>query len=454
MTNQPHSLPHPASSIRARMPLVIMLLFGIAACDRNPATDPAPNHEAATTPTNRIAIPHPVRRNLGIEFARVEVRSIESTLRVPGHFELLPNARRDHPAPLEGTVEILVSELDPVAPGTPLFRLAGPEWFELEDRIDKTITRLDSLNPIREASRRQKESLTERVSLWQERLNQLKRLQEAEGGNTTAVSQARVIVDEARNEIAELMKEDARLDADESMLKTELTSLLERRDRILGIGPCSQDDELGLLVCSAVEGVVEKIVATPGTHVAEGDAILSIIQPDRVRVRGRMLQSDLPLVSEGLSARISAPNAASDQTLPSMPATIRLSPIADPDGRTIDLLVTPERVEPWARPGVSVSLEVILEGGRLELAIPERAIVANGGVPMVFRRNPSDPDQAIRIDADLGRSDGRWIEILSGVGEGDQIVVAGQDQLLLATGGERPATGHFHADGTFHAEDH
>jgi len=40
------------------------------------------------------------------------------------------------------------------------------------------------------------------------------------------------------------------------------------------------------------------------------------------------------------------------------------------------------------------------------------------------------------------------------VREGDEIVLAGNYQLMLATSGSAPKGGHFHSDGTFHAEDH
>jgi hypothetical protein len=59
------------------------------------------------------------------------------------------------------------------------------------------------------------------------------------------------------------------------------------------------------------------------------------------------------------------------------------------------------------------------------------------------------------MEADLGLSDGRWVEIKSGVKEGDEIVLGGNYQLMLATSGNVAKGGHFHSDGTFHeGEDH
>jgi hypothetical protein len=54
------------------------------------------------------------------------------------------------------------------------------------------------------------------------------------------------------------------------------------------------------------------------------------------------------------------------------------------------------------------------------------------------------------MQADLGISDGRWIVIESGVKDGDEVVLAGNYQLMLATAGNAAKGGHFHSDGTFH----
>jgi hypothetical protein len=58
------------------------------------------------------------------------------------------------------------------------------------------------------------------------------------------------------------------------------------------------------------------------------------------------------------------------------------------------------------------------------------------------------------MEADLGIGDGKWVVVKSGVKEGDEVVLDGVYELKLASGGQGgpDAGGHFHADGTFHAE--
>lgn len=73
----------------------------------------------------------------------------------------------------------------------------------------------------------------------------------------------------------------------------------------------------------------------------------------------------------------------------------------------------------------------------------------DGATPIIFRRDPKDPDKVIRMEADLGLSDGDWVIIRSGVGESDEIVLDGVYQLMLATAGNVSKGGHFHSDGTF-----
>jgi hypothetical protein len=88
------------------------------------------------------------------------------------------------------------------------------------------------------------------------------------------------------------------------------------------------------------------------------------------------------------------------------------------------------------------------------LAIPRSAVVKDGIIHVFFKRDPLDPNKAIRIEADLGLDDGRWVEIKSNLGLNDEVVLEGAYELKLSSSqnGTSQKGGHFHADGTYHGK--
>jgi hypothetical protein len=437
------------------------------ACTEKGAEKPADafaseHAEQAAAPTNRVDIPEAVRRNLGIAFAKVESRHVARTLRVPGRFEPLPTAHREYRAPVGGRVELLVTQYQRVAAGTPIYRIDAPAWRALEEEIIATEAKVASMPPLREAHRVHETSLADTVELWRQRLVQLEELQQAGGGSAQQMTEARVTLAATKAELADVMEKDAVLEAEEQRAKAELRALIGRRDSLRAA--CAQGDAGAqplpgtLVVCAVADGVVEDLGVTQGGLAEEGALVATLMQPEKIRFRAHALQGDLVRLRDGLPARIVAPGGGGAATAASMAGALAIGIEADAASRTIDLLVTPDALAPWARSGVAGSLEITLEGstegGAEELAIPLGCVVRDGTKAIVFRRDPKNPDKAIRLEADLGIDDGRWVAILSGVKEGDEIVVSGNYQLMLATGGSAPKGGHFHSDGTFHAEDH
>lgn len=435
--------------------------------------------EAAAAPTNRVDIPPAVRSNLGITFAKVERRRVASTLRVPGRFELLPTARREHRTPMTGRVDVLVKQYQPVVRGDVLYRLDSPQWRELQRELAETSAAVDiaqaqlnSLDPIMEAHRLHEQGLREAVDLWSGRIRQLHELVEAGGGRASELAEAQARLTESRASFGEVLEKDAELKLRRSETESRLRSARARFDllqttaaALLGVSETSTAGEpdgaepavpfwskhAQIEVRSAMDGVVEKFALTNGAWAKEGDLILSVIDPTQVRFRAVGLQSDLDRLKPGLAAAIVPPNTRESATSDSIPTVLQIGLDADPDQRTIELLATPSRVESWTRPGVSAFLEIATDQTvQPELAIPMSAVVRDGLTAVIFRRDPANPDQAIRIEADLGLHDGRWMVINSGVREGDEVVLNGVYQLLLATASSAQQGGHFHADGTFH----
>jgi multidrug efflux pump subunit AcrA (membrane-fusion protein) len=437
--------------VRAFIPLTLALCL-LGACDRRPPAAATDTHtDAPAAPTNRVEIPAAVRRNLGITFAKVEYRNVARTMRLPGRFELLPTARREYRAPLPGRVEVLVAQFQRVEVGTPLYRVESAAWRDLHEQIVATQARVNSMGPLREAHRVHEQSLADKVALWQDRLAQLDELRAAGGGSAAQLTEARATLNATRAELADVMEKDAELLADQQQAEAQLRALHARADFLsraanspAGAVPPGPADPF--TVHAVAPGVVESLAITPGGLAEENTLALTILQPELLRFHARALQSDMTSLRDALPASVTAPSHGAAP----LTGSLRIGPVANPDERTVDLFLDAATIPPWALPGLATHLEVTLEGGQRELSIPVQCVVRDGLSPIIFRRDPANPDRAVRMEADLGVSDGASIVIASGVKEGDEIVLTGNYQLMLATSGSATKAGHFHSDGTFH----
>ncbi len=477
-----------AIAIAAVLPLTL------AACDGGtPKTSSLAEHsegdghdhaaEAVATGSDRVAIPAAVRSNLGISFVKVERRRVEQTLRVPGRFEYLPTARREYRTAVPGRVELLVEQFDRVDAGQLLYRLDSPAWQQMqqqlsdaEAQIERLDARLVTFEPLLAAHQQHEDSLHESVAVWNERVEQLQSVREAGGGRVDELAQARASLARTRADLANVMEKQAELGADRQQTVADLRAARSRlyylldaassvvsrsRDDLARTVETSHGNEPVWATITAIEvtaseaGVVEMLGLTNGSWADEKTPVVTVVQPDRLRFRASGLQSDLGVLRDGLTARIVPPTpTAAGRAVPltaTMDGKITLGLAGDPNDRTLELFVVPDELKPWARPGVSAQLEIVTDStASPELAIPLAAVQRDGLSPVIFRRNPSNPNEAIRMEADLGLDDGRWVALLSGLRDGDEVVLDGAFQLMLATSGSIQKGGHFHSDGTFH----
>ncbi|MDP1661877.1 MAG: efflux RND transporter periplasmic adaptor subunit [Phycisphaerales bacterium] len=470
----------------ACLTLPLVLAFAPLGCKKRAEDAPAGGATGdAPAPTNRVDINPAVRHNLGITFAKVESRNVARTLRIPGRFELLPTARREYRAAAPGTVELLVQQYQTVAAGTPLYRLDSPRWRETqmaladaEASVKLARAGADSIEPLFAAHENHHTELQLAVDLWTARVTTLEQLKAAGGARGDELAQAKAAMASARTDLAETLEKEtelavrrvetaAQLDA----ANARLAFLFEAAATLVGVGASDlrapspgQGQTPRWQTINAIEvralapGVIDAVNVVSGRVIDQHAHVLSTVEPDRVRFRAVGLQSDLPRLTDGQQASVVAPHAigatdASD-TAARFTGTLTLGPTADPERRTLDLILAPAAgtVAPaWARAGASAFLEVVTGGsGGSELAIPLRCVARDGTSTIIFRRDPADPNKAIRMEADLGTDDGRWVVIKSGVAEGNEIVLDGVYQLIVATSGSITKGGHFHPDGTFH----
>jgi len=422
------------------------IVLALASCDSKDIPDSSDNSdkEPAEPITNRIDIPPSVRSDLGITFAKVERRAVASTLRVPGAFELKPLARHEYRLMLPAQVRIQVDELQAVKAGDLLYRFQSPQWLELQSRIELAV-----------ASHKQ-------ASLRHEVLKKrLEALKQADFKNAELEAQA-------ANSAADLARYKAELDAALISATNLLNTYRARKDPLEPEALLEPVDMKGVqaplyrsidwIDARAIEaGMVQSLAVTDGAYVEATTLVLTTVDPNQVRFRALGLQSDLSKFEEAKVARI-VPHQGNDSDInQSTPATLQIGLDEHPRARAITLIAEPKQTPVWARPGITGFLEVVTQStGGVALAIPRSAVVKDGIEHVFFKRDPMNPNKAVRVEADLGVDDGRWIEIQSGLGPNDEVVLEGAYELKLASSqsGTTQKGGHFHADGTFHAEDH
>jgi len=461
-------IPLPRSILSLLLPLLVLP----SGCDAPASVDDhADDHVDA--PSNRIDVPELVRQNLGIEFTAVQRRAVTSTMRLPARVELLPTATHHYRAPMAGRVLLHVEPLQKVAPGDLLYTLDSPQWRLRQRELGELLrdrevnaARLDAMQPLLQACELHETSLRRAHEVAESYVADLEQAQADIGGQSQKIATARVDLGRLAAQIAEAAEKHVEtetrireLRAQQKANEQQFDLLLAGAAATLGLEPAALrgDDrwnEMTTIEVRATQaGVVEQIAASNGLFVDQHAAVVVVVDPARVRCRARALQSDLGELRDGLQADIVP--AAGDARRAG--AAVQLAPIADAQTRTVELFVTPTAATDWLRPGLAVFVEVVTSTtAEAELAIPRACLLPDGTDRVFFLRDPRDPDKVIRVVADAGATDGEWVEIKSGVIEGDEVVSAGAFELVLASGDNKPKGGHFHADGTWHAdgEDH
>lgn len=406
-------------------------LLLLAACGEDaPAAKPKVE-EPASMPSNRIAIPAQVRRNLGITFAKAEYRAVTGTIAVPGHFMPQPLADVQYAAPEAGRVRIKVSPLQSVAAGELLLELETAAWPALQQDLHAAHA----------------EALRAAAALAE---SQARRDAAGDAGHgaifATALLSAEADAAAAASRQQHLLLQAAALTG------TSVQDLAAVTD---GMPAWTTLDRIPLR--AQASGTVREVAVADGAWVDAGAKLLHTVDATRLTFRGQALQSDLfDRLRDGQKARIRVPegNGHGRRVAP-LEGIIRVGVSGDAGKRVVDIFIDLAEAG-WARPDLAAIAEIGVTGGSEEVAVPRRAVIQDGLKHVFFRRDPRDPDSVIRTEADLGATDGSYVAIRSGLGEGEEVVIDGVYQLKLAstTSGQSTKAGHFHADGTWHEGEH
>ena len=162
-----------------------------------------------------------------------------------------------------------------------------------------------------------------------------------------------------------------------------------------------------------------------GTTVRERQAIISIPDPKSIGVRINVHESALNKVKEGQRARIKV-DAFPDKNFRGHVVRLSAMPSGanrwqNPDLKVYPTDVTIDDAPPQLRPGMSAKVEIAVAEVEGALTAPVQALTSHAGKPAVWVRTPTG-DEARAVE--VGVSNDKFVELKSGVAEGDLVLLA------------------------------
>lgn len=180
---------------------------------------------------------------------------------------------------------------------------------------------------------------------------------------------------------------------------------------------------------SAVDGVVRRVEIRAGRPVAAGAFLLSVVGLERMEIRAEVSEADAGLLEAGQAVRVRSvalPGEVFEAEVSRVTPGTTIKTGAQGEQNVVPVVIDIADAQPRLRPGYSVDLEIVTVAMREVTAVPYEAVVEREGGAWVF---VVEGDRAVRRAVEVRRGNELYEEVVSGLREGEKVVVAPPDQL-------------------------
>jgi HlyD family secretion protein len=181
-----------------------------------------------------------------------------------------------------------------------------------------------------------------------------------------------------------------------------------------------RSEALGLKVRAGVPGILQEVPVEEGARIDPGTNLARVADPTRLRAQLQIAETQVKDVAIGLKAEIDTRNGIIAGRV------IRIDPAARNGTVTVDVALDGE-LPRGARPDMSVDGTIELERLINVLHVGRPAFGQEQGKISLFRLS-SDGTEATLTAVELGRSSVNSIEVVSGLNEGDRVVLSDMGQ--------------------------
>lgn len=169
-----------------------------------------------------------------------------------------------------------------------------------------------------------------------------------------------------------------------------------------------------------IDGVVSERYIKLGNTLAVNDPVFRVTGFDPLVAYLHVPEREFSKISAGQMVGIDIDALAGPPVIASV---TRVSPIVDPQTGTFKITIEIRDDSRRIKPGMFARIGVVYDSHQNAMQVPRSALIEELGGTSVF---VVADGKAVRKDVDTGYSDRGMIEIISGLGNDDQVVVVGQ----------------------------
>jgi multidrug resistance efflux pump len=341
---------------------------------------------------------------------------------VKGTGTLVPEHIRWLTADTAGRVErIHVRPGTPVEPGTLLLELSNPD------------VQLQALEAERQLASAEAELISLRTNLETQRISQAATIATLETEATNAESQAQATValmdrsfvpklelQQVKGKAGEMATrlglERQRLAVMQTSTREQLAAQQGQIERLKAVARFRRNQVDSMQVKAGEGGVLSELPLELGQWVTPGTVLAKVVKPERLKAELRIAETQARDIQVGQRAEVDTRNGLVEGTV------ARIAPAASQGTVRVEVMLTGE-LPRGARPDLTVEGTVELERLSDVLSVGRPAGAQPNATMSLFKLLPGG-DEAVRIPVRLGRGSVNSIEVVQGLGEGEQVILS------------------------------
>jgi cobalt-zinc-cadmium efflux system membrane fusion protein len=405
----------------------------------------------AVQSTDAVQVDAETTKRLGLKVEAVSRQRLAFGIKTTGQIEALPNQQVEVTTPVKGTVtRLLVQPGDTVRAGQAVAVMTSPELAELRttalDRRSEAIgstqqAQADLRLAQQNFAQQQKIAATDiaqartQLSFAQERFNKDRELA-ANGAipqrtfleSETKLAEAKAALTKAasRLEVSEAVAQLQRAESAAQVARSQVQLSAETyQTRLRQLGASANQDGT-ITIAAPISGTIADRETTTGESGEDaGKKVMTIINGSSVQVSANIYEKDLDRIQTGQRVQMKV------ASLPKRTFQGQISiigSVVQGETRVVPVKVQLDNPDGVLKPGMFAELEVLTDRTPAALlAVPKSALITtNDQKTIVFVQNGTAFQPT---DVTLGREAGEFVEVKSGLFDGDRIVTQRTNQL-------------------------